>query len=63
MDNPSFQLCSEQAILPELDQSIKSDIESDKIKPRKHPGVMKMSGNISLPEDIVHAIKIFAEGK
>uniref|UniRef100_A0A1B6GBT0 Methyltransferase-like protein 17, mitochondrial n=1 Tax=Cuerna arida TaxID=1464854 RepID=A0A1B6GBT0_9HEMI len=48
------------AVAPELDAAVKQDIETDKIKPRKHPGVIKF-GTCSLPKEIIKAVSIVAE--
>lgn len=56
-----LQSSPELVTSPELDKTVKDDIESNKIKPRKHPGVMKI-GSCSLPTNIIKAIEIVSEG-
>uniref|UniRef100_A0A1B6KGD8 Methyltransferase-like protein 17, mitochondrial n=1 Tax=Graphocephala atropunctata TaxID=36148 RepID=A0A1B6KGD8_9HEMI len=48
------------AAIPELDPVIRQDIENEKIKPRKHPGIVKFA-TCPLPDEIVKAISIVAQ--
>ncbi|XP_054276354.1 methyltransferase-like protein 17, mitochondrial [Macrosteles quadrilineatus] len=54
------KITKQEALLPEMDLKVKDDIESERIKPRKHPGVLKQP-TCSLPEDIVKTVKILTE--
>jgi hypothetical protein len=48
--------------MPEMDEKVKDDIDNERLKPRKHPGILKLS-SCSLPENITKTIQILVEGK